>query len=342
MAGWFDKGHRQADFNEALIAAYSSLLTGAGGNASASATGAAVAAVGAVGSVFAVARPSTLAEVLTAHVLRDYAQRMLTGGNFVAILDAMELLPVSAFEVVGGGSSPSTWIYDLELPRPNGRPDKQRLPAAAVLHVKHNALPSSPWMGRSSLTGTLAATALANIERSLSLDSSIPTGGILPQPDGISPTGIAQIRAALSQGKGALTLVETTAAAFGLGKESAPRRDWQQSRFGPEIPASSVAWQDAASNAVLAALGVHPALFSGGGEGQREAHRLMVAGTCQALAALLEAELMGKAGMSMSLNFSAAQSVDLRGLGRFVGSLTGNEDNAPLADAMALAGLGRQ
>ena len=84
------------------------------------------------------------------------------------------------------------------------------------------------------------AETLARIEKSLQDDAKVPTGSIMPQPDGVSPTGIAQAKAAVTAGKGALTLVETTAGGFGLGPNSAPKNDWQQARFGADAPATSI------------------------------------------------------------------------------------------------------
>ena len=125
----------------------------------------------------------------------------------------------------------------------------------------------------------------ANVEKSLSNDSSITTGMTMAVGAQASDEAIAGVKAALTTGKGAMTVINGMKQAFGLDPGTKGARDYEQLRFGPEIPAGSIALRDSASAAVLAAMGVHPALFSGGGEGQREAHRLMVAGTVQALAA---------------------------------------------------------
>ena len=306
------------NFSNAAVDAL--LLSAAGAGAEPAGTAAAMAAVGAIGAVFAVARPSALQDALTPAILRGYAEAMLLRGEWLAAMEEDgTLLPASSAEV-NGGASPASWYYDLRFPRASGGDVGRTLPGAGVIHAAWNQPAGAPWRGRSPLTGTLAATALAAIERSLSQDSSITTGMTMAVGAQASDEAIAGVKAALTTGKGRMTVINGMKQAFGLDPGTKGARDYEQLRFGPEIPATSIALRDSASAAVLAAMGVHPALFSGGGEGQREAHRLMVAGTVQALAALLEQELMSKTGMQVRLNFRDAQSVDVRGLGRAVGS----------------------
>ena len=64
---------------------------------------------------------------------------------------------------------------------------------------------------------------------------------------------------------------------------------------------------------------------------------LLVAGPGQQLAKLLEAEIGAKLEQPVTLNLSAAQSVELRGLGRATGSLV--QAGMRLEDALVLAGL---
>ena len=233
----------------------------------ASATAAVVASVGAVSGVLASSIPSAYPELLTPAFLADYAARMLVTGNAVYMIDVEDgigLIPSCAFDV-GGGYRPSSWVYELDLPRPSGDPIKRRAPGQGVVHILSGAAPASPWRGRSPLERAgLTSGQLAHIERSLGLDSSVPTGGIMPQPDGASPTAIAQAQRALTQGKGALTLIETTGAGYGQGPTAAPRQDWEQKRFGALVRQENVLLRDSASNLIMASLGINRRLFEGG------------------------------------------------------------------------------
>ena len=87
------------------------------------------------------------------------------------------------------------------------------------------------------------------------MDSSVPGGGaIMPQPDGISPKAIKEIQSALTTGKGAITLVETTGQGFGAGITARPSEDWTQKRFGPVIPEHNIALRDSSHNPYIGAM----------------------------------------------------------------------------------------
>ena len=100
----------------------------------ASATAAAVASVQAVAAVLASSIPSTYRDLLTPAFLADYASRMMVTGNAVYLIeveDGIGLVPSCAFDV-GGGYRPSTWVYEVSLPRPSGDPIKRRVPVDGV------------------------------------------------------------------------------------------------------------------------------------------------------------------------------------------------------------------
>ena len=58
----------------------------------------------------------------------------------------------------------------------------------------------------------------------------------MPQPDGVSPKAIKEIQAALTQGKGHVTLVETTSQGFGQGLTAKPAADWEAEAMGRDDP----------------------------------------------------------------------------------------------------------
>ena len=107
--------------------------------------------------------------------------------------------------------------------------------------------PTRPWYGRAPWQlASLTASTLARIERSLSDDAWLPTGAIMPQPDGVNDAIITKAKTILSRGKGALSLLETTNQGFGQGIHAAPKKDWQQERFGPVVPEQSINLRDKA------------------------------------------------------------------------------------------------
>ena len=81
--------------------------------------------------------------------------------------------------------------------------------------------------------------------------------------------------------------METTAKGFGAGETSAPPKDWEQKRFGPVTPATSIQLWEGAMLAVLAALGVPPSLYTSQGAALRESYRHLFGSTIEPLAALI-------------------------------------------------------
>ena len=315
------------------------LANATSGTAEASATAAATAAVGIVSSVLSTARPSGLQAILTPGFLHDYAARMLLHGNFVGLIDVdllgnLTVHPSMDYKVAGT-FRPSTWTYELKLPSPTRSEGiRLRRPAAGVVHTRIGAKSSSPWAGRSPLIQAgLTSKALASIEKSLGLDSTIPTGGIMPQPDASSAKAINAVKTALRDGKGGLTLIETTAQGYGQGGAAAPRKDWEQTRFGPVVPAANVKFRDAASLSILRALGVPAKVF----DGDLPSYRVMIATTVQSLARLLEYEVRDKLEVDVMLSLRDSGAIDVRGLGRALDAMV--RGKMSVEDARRFTGL---
>lgn len=238
------------------------------------------------------------------------------------------LLSVAAYEITGG-PSPDSWRYQVKQQRPNGDSplDTESLPEASVpyagmVHVRYMPRSSAPWLGVSPLASAgFTAETLARIEKSLQDDASQPTGGIMPQPDGVSARAITQAQAALTSGKGATTLVETTAGGFGLGPSAAPRRDWEQKRFGPEPPAANIVLWEAATKAVLGALGINPSMYTSEGAALRESYRHLYSGTIVPLGRLIAAELSEKLERDIEILFPERIESDISALSRGFGAL---------------------
>ena len=145
-------------------------------------------------------------------------------------------------------------------------PVRLNIPAEGIVHVRYMPRSREPWVGVSPLVAAVTtAQQLAKMEKSLDYEAGIPPGNLLPIPDGISPEAKLGIRNTLANGKGAITAVETTSGGFGQGPLAAPRNDYDQKRFGPLIPATSLDLRDRSALAILGAMGIPPTLFTSEG-----------------------------------------------------------------------------
>ena len=287
-------------------------------------------AVGIIGRAAMAAEVKVSGATLDPHTMAQLFRETILLGESVQLIDLnrrtndLRLLPVATRPIITGGPAPESWRYEVRLPRPNGEDPLyiDQLPvrnvgAEGVIHVRYMPYRSAPWQGVSPLQSAgFTAETLARIEKSLQDDAKMPTGGIMPQPDGVSPTGITQVKAAVTAGKGALTLAETTASGFGLGPNAAPRKDWEQSRFGPMVPLASIQLWEGAMLAVLAALGVPPSLYTSQGAALRESYRHLFGSTIEPLAQLIAAELSEKLEEEITIRFPERIRSDVSALSR--------------------------
>ena len=128
-----------------------------------------------------------------------------------------------------------------------------------------------------------------------------------------------------------------TTAGWGEGRSSAPRRDWQASRLGPNPPETLATIRRDTFAAVLAATGAPPSLFTDAdGTAQREAVRRWHLGTVLPLARLLEAELTAKLEAGVRLRFDA-YPLDLAGRAQAFQKLVAG--GVSVTEALATSGL---
>ena len=341
---WGKSAEHRASYSNAAVDA---LLSGSiQAKAEASQTAAAATAVRAIADSFAVAEvtPISLRSVLTPPLLVDLVRRLLLSGNAVFLVDVddsgtLALLPVSTFEV-GGGINPSSWTYRLELPRPSGDPIVRAVPSEGVGHVKVNASRGSPWSGVSPLAH-LSATALASLERSLGYETTPPSGLLMAMPDGAPQAQVEAAAAAISTGRGGISLMGTTAGGYGQGSAASPSAratDYRQVRYGLEVPGSSITLHDTLSISLLNAMGISEQLFhGGGGPGMREAARQLYLSVISPLSAVVVHELSRALNVTVQLDFSALRALDSSIRARGVTALVAA--GMPLADAVDLMGL---
>ncbi len=342
---WSKALEHRASYSNAAVDA---LLSGATqAPAEASATAAAAAGIRAISDPFAVANvtPIALASVLNSSFLVDMARRVLLTGNAVYMLDvdengALDLVSTSSWEI-SGGYKPSTWVYRVDLARPSGEPVTRMIPAEGVVHVRVGAKSISPWAGVSPLRECgLTSDALASLDRSLGLDASPPAGLLMALPDGATQAQMDMTGVALGSGRGAISVMQTTAQGFGAGKQAAPSgpaSDYRQIRYGPELQQANIYAHDQLTSSVLNALGVSERRFSGEGPGQREGYRLTMLGPVQALAAVIEAELSSALGQTVELDFEKTRALDSGQRARGVQALV--NAGSTLADALDIMGL---
>ena len=334
-----------SSYTDALIAAIVSQQTGET-LAIPHATAALEACVGVVGRSFAAAevqaRP-VLGDALTPDVLELIGRSLIRRGDLAFLIDtqggALALIPASTV-TVNGGPSPASWVYNLTCGGPSQTFTYDGVPADSVLHFRYAADPERPWRGQgpidvARLAGKLSAvtvTALAN-------EAAGPQGRILGVPkDGEEPT-MSGLKADIANAKGRMLLLES--GDWGGAAGGGQARPMSQ-RFGADPPDGLVQVAQQASQEIVAACGLHTALWGGlGGSAPaaatREAWRLALFGVIAPLGVKVSAELTAKLGDVVTLDWQDLRASDLSGRARAFQSLVGG--GMDIARAAALAGL---
>ena len=211
----------------------------------------------------------------------------------------LRLIPVSSWHFEGS-AHPDTWTVRASEYGPSTSTTRN-LPYAAFVFLKWGSTPGQPYTGVGPLAWAHTTARLqSETERSLADESAGPITNLLPIPqdggdDDDDADPLKLLKADIAAARGKALLLETTAAGYGEGMASAPRRDWVASRLGPNPPESMVALRSDAFQAVLAATGTPPALFTDSdGTSQREAVRRWHANVVLPMAGMLQTELREK------------------------------------------------
>ena len=251
-----------------------------------------------------------------------------------------KLIPASSWHW-GGSHDPASWSVRATAYGPSTS-TTWHLPASGVVFSTWGVTPGQPYVGTGPTSWAHITTCLsANAERSLADEAGGPVAQLpaIPQDGGYGSDNdpLAALKADLAGGRGKALLIETTAAGWGEGATSAPRRDWQASRLGPMPPESMVAVSQAAFSRVLAACGCSPALFDDSdGTSKREALRQWHLGTVLPLARHLEHELTAKLDTEVKLRFDN-YPLDLAGRAQAFQKLVAG--GVAVNDALITAGL---
>ena len=328
----------------ATDAIVSALLSQAGGSSAPPSAGdlaAVEAAAGLWSRAFASATvepTSTRTSALTPGILAAIGRGLAVRGDILFAIDVQEglMLTQAASWEVRGGSRPETWTYVADFPVPGGK-RKRTLRADAVVHLRYATRPSAPWQGVSPLGMASETQALAGwLEKRLAEEVSTATAYMLALPENRSSS--EGLKADLKAGRGRLHIVDTTAAAWGDGKDSAPRRDWESSRLGASPPETLGKLRSDVKDDIFGAYGI-PSSIHGTGGSARESYRQFLASTIIPLSKLILEELALKLDIpTLALDFSELRAADIATRARAFKQLV--DAGMEKAEAMALAGLG--
>ena len=255
--------------------------------------------------------------------------------------DGLRLTPCSEVDLYGT-PDPRDWRYRITKHGPDVTLTSAQVSADRVLHFRYAVDPDRPWIGVGPLqSATLGARLAGNLSGALASEAGGEVGRVLALPTLVQkvPEGevdpVGELKRDLGNLKGGMAIVEQ----FDTGATGSKAHDWGQQRFGPDPPDALIALHKVATEEILAAYGLAPALFgSGGGTASREAFRQAFHSFVGPIARLVESEIQEKlAAPDFTMSFDRLGAGDLRLRAEsFQKLVAGGMD---LAKAAALAGL---
>ena len=308
-----ERQSRGGDYQAALLRLIEAAATGKA--ADVAATAAVEAAAGALSRAFASAEvvgTGWVQDAVTPHFLAQCGRDLIRSGESLHVIDMDRmgralLLPADQWHFEGGGH-PDSWNVRTTFYGPSNSTTRY-LPYEGVVFAKWGSTPGQPYTGVGPLSwASTTARLQSETERSLADEVGGPLAQLIAVPqDGGDDSGddpLALLKADMRTARGKALLLETAAAGWGEGRSAAPQRDWQASRLGPMPPATMATIRKDTFEAVLAACGTPPALFTDSdGTSQREAVRRWHLNTVLPLARLLSAELTAKLESEVTLKF---------------------------------------
>ena len=293
---------------------------------------------GLYGRAFSQAQITGVSREFCADTLQVIGRTLALKGQCVLALDDDEHMIASSWDISGKSLDPLAWLYKVELPAPSGMVSRT-LSGDQVLHFRINALASRPWEGRSPFDIMTSTTALAcAVEQALRHEMKVPVGGIIPIPNGSSPSSLATLQTELRNLKGGFIPMESMSAGWGDGPSSQVSRDWGAVRYRPEPDEGVIKLHDETTQSLLAAAGVPVELAtSAEGSATREAWRRFLHATIQPLGNMFIAEVKRKLSGSPKISFDGLMASDISGRARAFQSLVGG--GMVTERAAALSGL---
>ena len=286
-------------------------------------------AKGTVARGFAAGEATGDGGLLTPYVLSMIGSDLIERGEAVFYLVENRLLRVAHYSIQKGGR------YEFDYTpwrRPSEESKTVSVTPRLILHV------FSGNTGLNKLTG--AVDFLKRMESKLRDEANASTGMILPVPADPDDEGMTELQTQIRNLQGKTFLAETTADAYGLGKEQAPAGDWVQKRLGPVIPEGNIKAYQEIERTVLAASGVPIEIVSGDAQGTaaREGWRRFLFGTIHPMSRYLITAMadLGN-GYTVQLDFQNLQASDVVGRARSVGTLV--QAGVELDEALEHAGF---
>ena len=334
------------DFSDAVVRLLEAQA--AGSAADASSTAAVEAASGALSRAFASAEvvgEPWVQDAVTPTVLAQIGRDLIRSGDSMHVIrvgsdGAVRLIPASSWHFEGS-HDPASWSVRVTCYGPSTS-TTWNLPASAVVFVRWGSTPGQPYVGTGPLSWAHTTARLqSEAERSLADEAGGPLAQLLAVPsdggDGEGNDPLKMLKADVGAARGKALLVETVAAGWGEGRGAAPQQDWKQSRLGPMPPESMVTIRKDAFDAVLAACGTPPSLFTDAdGTSQREAVRRWHMNLVLPLARLVEHELTAKLETPVDLKFDS-YALDMVSRATVVAKLA--QAGVPMATALDAVGL---
>ena len=345
---WQRREHRDSggDFSDAVVRLIEAQAAGTA--ADASSTAAVEAASGALSRAFAAAEvvgAPWVAEAVSPGVLAQIGRDLVRSGSSMHVIrmgaaGMVRLIPVSSWHWEGS-HDPDSWTVRATAYGPSTS-TTWNLPAAGVVFVRWGSAPGQPYTGIGPLSWAHTTARLqSEAERSLADEVGGPLAQLLAIPsDGGNDSDsdpLKMLKSDIAAARGAALLVETSAAGWGEGRTAAPQRDWQAARLGPMPPESMATIRKDAFEAVLAACGVPPSLFTdAGGTSQREALRRWHLNLVLPMARLVEHELTAKLETPVELKFDT-YALDMVSRATVVAKLA--QAGVPMATALEAVNL---
>ena len=345
---WQRREHRDSggDFSDAVVRLIEAQAAGTA--ADASSTAAVEAASGALSRAFASAEvvgEPWVAEAVTPGVLAQVGRDLIRSGDSMHVIrvsgDGMvRLIPASSWHWEGS-HDPMTWTVHVTAYGPSTS-TTWNLSAASVVFVRWGSTPGQPYVGVGPLSWAHTTARLqSETERSLADEAQGPLAQLLAIPqdggDDSDSDALKMLKSDIAGARGKALLVETSASGWGEGRTAAPQRDWQAARLGPAPPVTMATIRKDAFEAVLAACGVPPSLFTDAdGTSQREAVRRWHLNLVLPLARMVEHELTAKLETEVRLKFDS-YPLDLAGRAQAFQKLVAG--GVAVNEALATSGL---
>ena len=236
-------------FSDAVVRLIESQATGTA--ADASSTAAVEAAAGALSRAFAAAEvsgPDWATGAVSPSFLAQVGRDLVRSGETMHVIHVgdgtVQLLPAASWHFEGD-ADPETWTVRATCYGPSSS-RTWHLPASGVVFARWGGTPGQPFVGVGPTSWAHTTARLGSeTERSLADESAGPLAQLLAVPqdpgnpdDDDEKDTLAGLRSDLARARGRALLVETTSAGWGEGAASAPQRDWNASRLGPQPPAA--------------------------------------------------------------------------------------------------------